>query len=64
MHPFYLLPGLDVEISATDVRDAIRKAAAKTGSGASNATLAGSAAVQTMLPAAVAEYIRNHGLYR
>lgn len=62
--PFYLLPGLDVEISATDVRDAIREAAAKTGSGASNATLAGSTAVQTMLPVTVAEYIRNRGLYR
>ncbi len=58
--PFYLLPGLDVEISATDVRDAIRNAALR----ASSAAPAGSAAIQTMLPATVAEYIRNRGLYR
>lgn len=58
--PFYLLPGLDVEISATDVRDAIHEAAL----GASNTAPAGSAAIQTMLPATVAEYIRNRGLYR
>jgi nicotinate-nucleotide adenylyltransferase len=58
--PFYLLPGLDVEISATDVREAIRKAAL----GASSAAPADSAPVQTMLPTSVAEYIRDHGLYR
>jgi len=58
--PFYLLPGLDVEISATDVREAIRKDAL----GASSDATAGSGEIQTMLPAAVAEYIRDRGLYR
>ncbi|MGB8029014.1 MAG: nicotinate (nicotinamide) nucleotide adenylyltransferase [Terracidiphilus sp.] len=57
--PFYLLPGLDVEISATEIREAIRKAARRE----PGAAQPGSAAIQTMLPAAVAEYIRNHGLY-
>jgi nicotinate-nucleotide adenylyltransferase len=58
--PFYVLPGLDVEISATEIREAIRKAVHVE----SSVAQAGSAAVQTMLPAAVAEYIRAHGLYR
>ena len=57
--PFYVLPGLDVEISASEVREAIRKA----GLGASSVAQSGSEAVQTMLPVAVAEYIRSHGLY-
>lgn len=42
--PFYLLPGLDVEISASAIR-----------------TRAASA---HLIPEAVAEYIRTHGLYR
>lgn len=49
--PFYLLPGLDVEISASEIRNQIRSARqepAATGS----------------LPGPVAEYIRTHGLYR
>ncbi|MGA2906717.1 MAG: nicotinate (nicotinamide) nucleotide adenylyltransferase [Terracidiphilus sp.] len=58
--PFYLLPGLDVEISATEVREAIEEAAHRQ----PNAATADSAAVQSMLTAAVAEYIRAHGLYR
>ena len=58
--PFYVLPGLDVEISASEVREAIRKAIPE----GSSVAQAGSAAVQTMLPIAVAEYIRAHGLYR
>ncbi|MEI9970155.1 MAG: hypothetical protein WDM87_16610 [Terracidiphilus sp.] len=58
--PFYLLPGLDVEISATEVREAVRKAALT----ASGVSPAGSGAIQSMLPAAVADYIRGHGLYR
>ena len=62
--PFYLLPGLDVEISATDIREAIRGAAPRTVSGASSVAPASSAEIQTMLPAAVADYIRSHGLYR
>ena len=46
---FYLLPGLHVEISATQIRDEVR---------------AGSLAGHEVLPAAVAGYIRMHGLYR
>jgi nicotinate-nucleotide adenylyltransferase len=57
--PFYVLTGLDVEISASDVREAIRKA----GLGASRGAQPGSEAVPTMLPVAVADYIRAHGLY-
>lgn len=49
--PFYLLPGLDVEISASDIRAQIRN------------TVEGLAA-SSSLPPAVAEYIRSHGLYR
>ena len=49
--PFFLLPGLDVEISAT----AIRQAAAVS---------ADLPAERAVLPAAVAEYIRQHQLYR
>jgi nicotinate-nucleotide adenylyltransferase len=58
--PFYVLPGLDVEISASDIREAIRKA----GPRGSSVALGGSEAVQSMLPDAVAEYIRANGLYR
>ncbi len=58
--PFYVLPGLDVEISASEIREAIRGAIP----GGSSVAQAGSAAVQTMLPPRVAEYIRAHGLYR
>lgn len=47
----YILPGLDVEISATDIRGQI-----KTGIPADPA--------RPLIPAAVAEYIREHGLYR
>jgi nicotinate-nucleotide adenylyltransferase len=49
--PFYLLPDLDVEISATDIRSQIR-----------SSPQAGSA--PESIPARVAEYIRTHGLYR
>ncbi len=62
--PFYLLPGLDVEISATGIREAIRKAAPTARPAASSVARASSAEIRTMLPGPVAEYIRNHGLYR
>jgi len=63
--PFYVLPGLDVEISASDIREAIRKAGPPVpGIGASTGAEPGSDAVQTMLPVAVAQYIRANGLYR
>jgi nicotinate-nucleotide adenylyltransferase len=58
--PFYLLPGLDVEISATEVREAIREGARPE----TNIASADSPSIPTMLPAAVANYIRNRGLYR
>jgi nicotinate-nucleotide adenylyltransferase len=54
---FYLLPGLDVEISATKIREAIRDAVQR------DPTAAG-APLRAMLPASVADYIRAHGLYR
>jgi len=50
--PFYLLPGLHIEISATQIREQARFE-----SGAD-------AASQGILPAAVAEYIRSRGLYQ
>jgi nicotinate-nucleotide adenylyltransferase len=48
---FYVLSGLDVEISATDIRVQIR-AGESSGAGPS------------LVPATVARYIRTHGLYR
>lgn len=50
--PFYLLPGLDVEISASEIRAQIR------------ATKGDPAMGRKLLPEAVADYIRAHGLYR
>jgi nicotinate-nucleotide adenylyltransferase len=47
--PFYLLPGLDVEISASEIRAQVRS---------HESTMARS------LSPRVAEYIRKHGLYR
>jgi nicotinate-nucleotide adenylyltransferase len=54
--PFYLLPGLDVEISASEIREGIRAqihTAAEDFTGAND-----------LLPPAVACYIRAHGLYQ
>ncbi len=63
--PFYLLPGLDVEISASDIREAIRKAGPPVSSiEASTVAQPGSETIQTMLPAAVADYIRANSLYQ
>jgi nicotinate-nucleotide adenylyltransferase len=63
--PFYVLPGLDVEISGTDIRQAIRKAGPPVPRiGASSVAQPDSEAVQTMLPVAVADYIRANVLYR
>jgi nicotinic acid mononucleotide adenylyltransferase len=44
----FLLPDLDQDISATEIR----------------AALAEGSTPQTVLPSAVADYIRVHGLYR
>ncbi len=52
MAPFYLLPGLDVEISASEIRKQI------------GCCFEDPAATRGLLTPAVAEYIRAHGLYR
>ncbi|HUB52154.1 MAG TPA: nicotinate (nicotinamide) nucleotide adenylyltransferase [Terracidiphilus sp.] len=52
---FYLLPGLDCEISATRIRGSMRKRA---GAGKDDAE------GERLVPEAVAEYVRAHGLYR
>jgi nicotinate-nucleotide adenylyltransferase len=50
--PFYVLPGLHIDISASQIRDRIRThAAAQTPE-------------HSLLPPPVLEYIRAHGLYR
>jgi len=56
---FYMLPGLDVAISATEIREAAMSALSGQPYGARNG-----GAGEEVLPAAVAEYIRSHGLYR
>jgi nicotinate-nucleotide adenylyltransferase len=53
--PFYLLPGLHVEISASEIRDGIRNEGA--------AISDSSVSRQQLLPAAVLEYIHSRGLY-
>lgn len=50
--PFFLLPGLDIEISASEIRKQVP-------SGAQNLP-----ASRSHLPVPVAEYIRTHALYR
>jgi nicotinic acid mononucleotide adenylyltransferase len=52
---FYLLPGLDCEISATEIRGSIRKQDRTGQAGADG---------ERLVPDAVAEYVRAHGLYR
>jgi nicotinate-nucleotide adenylyltransferase len=52
----YLLPGLDVEISASRIRELAR---AQFGTGEE-----GQAAERALVPDAVSTYIRSHGLYR
>jgi nicotinate-nucleotide adenylyltransferase len=54
--PLYLLPGLHVEISASDIRKQLREP----GGAASAAPATGDA----LLPVAVLDYIRSRGLYR
>jgi nicotinate-nucleotide adenylyltransferase len=54
--PFYLLPGLHVEISASQIRDQIRDQA--------DAAPGTPSAENALLPSAVSDYIRSHGLYR
>ena len=52
---FYLLPGLDCEISATEIRTSIRKRDRTAQAGAEG---------ERLVPDAVAGYVRAHGLYR
>ena len=52
----YLLPGLHVDISASQVRDRIREQA--------GARTSAPTAGDDLLPKAVLDYIRSHGLYR
>lgn len=51
---FYLLPGLDIEISASEIRRQLRGERSEKGAGAE----------PEPLPAAVSRYICEHGLYR
>jgi nicotinate-nucleotide adenylyltransferase len=53
---FYLLPGLNVEISASEIRERIQERF--------RAPSGIPAAGDVLLPAAVLAYIRSHGLYR
>jgi nicotinate-nucleotide adenylyltransferase len=50
--PFYVLPGLNVEISASDIREQVRAASGTRAKG------------HELLPGAVSDYIRAHNLYR
>jgi nicotinate-nucleotide adenylyltransferase len=50
--PFYVLPGLHVEVSASEIREQVR--------GAVEVPAAG----HELLPRPVFDYIRSHGLYR
>ncbi|MGD0910848.1 MAG: nicotinate (nicotinamide) nucleotide adenylyltransferase [Terracidiphilus sp.] len=52
---FYLLPGLDCDISATEVRSRMR---------AQEQAAAGDANGERMVPEAVSEFVRAHKLYR
>jgi nicotinate-nucleotide adenylyltransferase len=54
--PFHLLPGLNVEISASEIREQIRELA--------RAPSATPTAGDALLPSAVLDYIRARGLYR
>jgi len=49
--PFYLLPGLEIEISASEIREQLR------------AGVGGSGTKRALLPGSVSEYIHAHGLY-
>jgi nicotinate-nucleotide adenylyltransferase len=54
--PFYLLPGLNVEISASEIRAQIRDLA--------HATPETAVSGQALLPSSILDYLRSHGLYR
>lgn len=50
--PFYLLPDLDIEISASEIRAQLRASATR------------ATDQRRLLPELVAEYVRTHGFYR
>jgi nicotinate-nucleotide adenylyltransferase len=56
--PLYLLPGLEIEISASEIREQVRI------HGQARAAAADQSSRGALLPSSVAEYIRAHGLYR
>jgi nicotinate-nucleotide adenylyltransferase len=56
--PFYLLPGLEIEISASEIREQVR-IREQAGDAAGEC-----APGRALLPSAVSGYIRAHGLYR
>ena len=55
---FYLLPGLEIEISASEIRDQIRRR------DLAPAQAKGQTPKPDLLPAAVSDYIRENSLYR
>jgi nicotinate-nucleotide adenylyltransferase len=58
--PLYVLPGLHLEISASQIRDQIRdRIQPQAGAASPNPT-----AQQDLLPQTVLEFIRSHGLYQ
>jgi nicotinate-nucleotide adenylyltransferase len=57
--PLYMLPGLHVEISASEIREGIREGIRK-----GDSAQAGADGEKALLPGAVQEYVRAHGLYR
>ena len=54
--PFYLIPGLHIDISASQIRDQIR--------GQAQPAAVGQTPEPALLPPSVFEYIRAHSLYR
>lgn len=58
--PLYLIPGLQVEISASQIREEIQAIVSITNLGSPQSA----ASPQQLLPDAVVEYIRSHRLYR
>jgi nicotinate-nucleotide adenylyltransferase len=59
--PFYLLPGLEIEISAREIRDQLR---IREQIRVHRQAPEGQQPECTLLPGPVSEYIRAHGLYR
>jgi len=62
--PFFLLPGLNIEISASQIRDRIRDGLGNGEGGEITQLDESRLSRQQLLPGAVLEYICAHGLYR